>query len=60
MNKAKKTSKVVKQPIKAFNMRMNRDLWAYLKQCSIEQEISVNEIVNKCLQKYKDKRTANV
>lgn len=56
-NQVKKPTKT-RRAIKALNIRMPYDLWAFMKQCSIEQEISVNEIINKLLTKMKDKKTS--
>lgn len=56
-NQAKKPAKQ-RRAIKAFNIRMPYELWAFMKQCSIEQEVSVNEIINKLLTKMKDKKTS--
>jgi len=57
MNKiVKKTVRVPKKTIKAFNIRMSHELWVFMKQRSIDQEISVNEIINKELNKMKDRR----
>ncbi len=42
--------------IKAFNVRLSKELWAFLKKQSAEQEKSMNGIIIKCLEKYKKTR----
>lgn len=41
------------EEIKAFNIRLSRDLWKFLKKDSIDQEMSMNQIIITCLEKYK-------
>lgn len=51
---AKKTSK----DIKMFQIRMPRDMWVFLKKTAIDQEVSMVEIIVRCVGKYK-KRMEN-
>ena len=39
--------------IKTFNMRMPRDLWIFLKKTAAEQEVSMTDIIIRCVDKYK-------
>lgn len=41
--------------IKAFNIRIPKDMWVFLKKKSIDQEKAMNAIVIDCLEKYKKK-----
>jgi ATP-dependent protease Clp ATPase subunit len=41
--------------IKAFNIRLPKEIWAFLKKQSIDQEKAMNVIVVDCLEKYKKK-----
>lgn len=41
--------------IKAFNIRIPKDIWVFLKKKSIDQEKAMNAIVIDCLEKYKKK-----
>lgn len=41
------------EDIKKFQIRISRDLWIFLRRQSIEQENSMNRIVETCLTKYK-------
>jgi len=41
--------------IKTFNMRMPRDLWIFLKKTAAEQEVSMTDIIIRCVDKYKKK-----
>lgn len=45
----------MKKILKAFNVRIDKDLWLFLKQTSIRREMSMNEIISECIQKYKTK-----
>jgi len=47
----KKTNK----DIKMFQMRMPRDMWVFLKKTAIDQEISMMDIIIRCVDKYKKK-----
>lgn len=38
--------------IKTFNMRMPKDTWLFLKKTAIDQEISMTDIIVRCVQKY--------
>lgn len=44
-----------KLEIKSFQVRMTRDLWMFLKKTSVVQETSMNEIISRCVSKYKNK-----
>jgi hypothetical protein len=48
----------VKDQIKTFNMRMPRDIWIFLKRTAADQEISMTDIIVRCVEKYK-KRLEN-
>ncbi len=41
--------------IKTFNIRMPKDTWLFLKEQSAIQEVSMAEIVLRCVDKYKKK-----
>jgi len=41
--------------IKTFNMRMPKDMWMFLKNAAAQQEISMTEIIVRCVDKYKKK-----
>jgi predicted HicB family RNase H-like nuclease len=41
------------EKIKAFNIRIPREMWSFLKMQSVVQERSMNLIVLECLNKYK-------
>ena len=43
------------QSIKAFNIRLPKDIWIFLKKMAAEQEKSMTEIISTCLTKYKEK-----
>lgn len=40
---------------KIFNVRMSRDLWAFLKKKGVDREMSLNEIILDITRKYRDK-----
>jgi predicted DNA-binding protein len=40
------------QPIKAFQVRLPKDIWVFLKKISAEQERSMNTIIQECVNKY--------
>ena len=42
-----------KQPTKAFQVRLERDTWIFLKRISAEQERSMATIIEECVKKYK-------
>lgn len=41
--------------VKSFNVRLPRDIWAFLKKESCEKETSMTNIIADCLDKYKQK-----
>jgi hypothetical protein len=41
--------------IKAFNVKVPKELWAYLKKRSVDCDMSMNDIVNSLLRKYKER-----
>lgn len=41
--------------IKSFNMRMPKETWMFLKKTSADQEISMTELILRCVDKYKRK-----
>lgn len=43
----------MKEEIKTFNMRIPRDIWLFLKKTSADQDISMTEIIVRCVDKYK-------
>ncbi len=46
---------MAKQPKKAFQVRMNRDTWLFLKKASAMQERSMAIIIEECVNKYRNK-----
>ncbi len=43
------------QNIKTFNMRIPKEMWMFLKQTAAQQEVSMTEIIVRCVDKYKKK-----
>jgi predicted HicB family RNase H-like nuclease len=43
------------QQIKTFNIRIPKDTWLFLKKAAIAQETSMNEIIIRCVEKYRKK-----
>lgn len=41
--------------IKSLNIRMPKELWVFLKRRSIDQERTMNEIINELIRKYESK-----
>ncbi len=41
------------QEKKSFVVKMSKELWSYIKRRSIDEETSMNEIVNETLAKWK-------
>ena len=41
--------------IRTFNMRVPKEIWLFLKKTSAAQEISMTEIIIRCITKYKKK-----
>lgn len=41
--------------LKVFSMRMPKETWMFLKKTSADQEISMAEIIMRCVEKYKKK-----
>lgn len=50
--------KTINKDIKMFQMRMPKELWIFLKKTAIDQEISMMDIIVRCVNKYK-KRLEN-
>jgi predicted HicB family RNase H-like nuclease len=42
--------------IKAFLVRMEYDLWKYLRRMALDQECSMNELINKTMRKMQENR----
>jgi hypothetical protein len=43
------------EDIKPFNLRIERDLWVFLKKHSVDQNKSMTEIIGKIIRRYKNK-----
>jgi len=41
------------EDIKAFNVRLPKDLWLFLKKQAMEHEVSMNTILFKCVERCK-------
>ena len=41
--------------IKALNIRIPKDLWVFLRKAALDQETSMNEIIIRCVEKYRKK-----
>ncbi len=41
--------------IKTFNMRMPKEMWLFLKKTAASQEVSMTDIILRCVDKYKKK-----
>lgn len=41
--------------IKAFQIRLPKEIWAFLKKKSVDRELSMNQMIIECLTKYKNK-----
>jgi predicted HicB family RNase H-like nuclease len=41
--------------LKSFNMRMPKEMWLFLKKTSASQEISMTELILRCVERYKKK-----
>ncbi len=39
--------------LKSFNMRMPKETWQFLKRQAAAQEVSMTEIILRCVDKYK-------
>lgn len=42
--------------LKAFNIRISKELWTFIKREAMDREISMNALVVKCLQKHMEKK----
>lgn len=40
---------------KIFNVRLDRDLWSFLKKKGVDRELSLNEMIIDLIEKYKKK-----
>jgi ABC-type enterochelin transport system permease subunit len=51
----KRTIKMAKEDkdIKVFSLRVPRDLWLLLKRASLDQEVSMTNLIVQCLEKNK-------
>lgn len=43
------------EQMKALTLRINKETWAFLKKKAIDREMSLQELINDCLEKYKNK-----
>ena len=41
------------EKVKAFQVRLPHEMWTFLKRKSIDREMSMNDIIQQCLNKYK-------
>lgn len=41
--------------IKVFNVRLNKDLWSFIKKKGVDREMSINEMIIELVTKYKNK-----
>lgn len=48
-------SKENNKDIKTFNVRLPKELWLFLKQEAMNQEVSMADIIVRCISKYKKK-----
>ncbi len=39
--------------VKTFNVRISKDLWAFVKKSAVDNDVSMNHVVTKCLEKYR-------
>lgn len=39
--------------IKVMNIRLRKEVWAFLRKLAFDQESSINELINVCLEKVK-------
>jgi len=58
INKERKKKK--KKDIVSFNVRMSIDNHLFLRLASLKQKTSMNEIINRCVEKYKNKSNNNL
>lgn len=40
---------------KIFNVRLDKDLWSFIKKKAVDRETSINEIIVELLTKYRNK-----
>lgn len=40
---------------KAYNVKLTKELWAFVKSTSVDQDVSMNDIILKSLKQYKKK-----
>lgn len=45
---------------RALNLRITKELWLFLKRESMAEEMSMNKVINRCLEKFKKKREKSV
>jgi hypothetical protein len=48
-----------KVEMKTFNMKMTKELWLFLKRNAVAKELSMTEIVNTCVEKYRKQEEKN-
>lgn len=41
------------EEIKTFNVRVPKKLWSFVKKSAVDKDMSMNDIVIKCLEKYR-------
>ncbi len=41
--------------IKTFNVRLNKDLWSFIKKKGVDREMSLNQLIVELITKYKNK-----
>lgn len=44
-----------KSNLKVFNIRMPKETWLFLKKTAAAQEVSMTDIILRCVNKYKNK-----
>lgn len=42
--------------LKVLSIRLPQDIWSYIKKSAVDDQISINAIIIKCLEKYKKDR----
>jgi predicted HicB family RNase H-like nuclease len=45
---------------RALNLRITKELWIFLKKQSMEEELSINKIINRCLEKFKKRKEKSI
>lgn len=52
--KAARSSPSIPKGIKAMNVRLPKEMWRFLKQTSLDQEISINSIITRLVSDYRN------